>query len=391
MTPKKIIHKLHLWLGFGSGIIIVFLGITGCMLAFEREIETMQSFRYVAPQKKSFVEPSVLKETATKLLPGKILHSVVYGTKKDAAQMLFYNGLEYYYVIFMNPYAGKVLKVKNMNKDFFRIIINGHYYLWLPNIGQPVVTTATLIFLITLITGLVLWWPRNNAAKKQRFKIKWNARWRRRNYDLHNVLGFYMTWIAIFLALSGMVMGFQWFAKSVYWATSSGKSLTGYYEPASQKPASATTPFSAEDKVWGIMQNSYKNAETIEVHYASSDSSPIVADANPDASTLWKTDYRYFDQYTLKEMPVTDFYGRFGEASVADKIQRMNYDIHTGEILGLPGKILAFFASLIAASLPITGFYIWWGRKRKRKRQNLFTQTSIGSFAVYENYNEIKL
>ena len=39
----------------------------------------------------------------------------------------------------------------------------------------------------------------------------------------------------------------------------------------------------------------------------------------------------------------------------------MNYDIHVGNILGFPGKVLAFFASLIAASLPITDFKLWWG------------------------------
>jgi len=381
MHLKKLILKLHLWLGLASGIIVVFLGITGCMLSFEREIETLQAFRYVTPQEKPFVEPSVLKETATKLLPGKVLHSVIYGSKKEAAQMVFYNGLEYYYLIFMDPYTGKVLKVKNMAHDFFRIIINGHYYLWLPpNIGQPIVATATLLFLITLISGLVLWWPRNKAAAKQRFKIKWNVRWRRRNYDLHNVLGFYITWIAIFLALSGLVMGFQWVAKSVYWATSGGKTLTNYYDPVSPKSSIKPVAFSAEDKVWEMMHATYTNAQTIEVHYASSDSSAILAAINPDASTLWKTDYHYFNQYTLKEIPVNSFYGRYDQATVADKIARMNYDIHTGEVLGLPGKILAFLASLIAASLPITGFYIWWGKKHKKKYQNNFTKKET----VYE-------
>jgi uncharacterized iron-regulated membrane protein len=47
----------------------------------------------------------------------------------------------------------------------------------------------------------------------------------------------------------------------------------------------------------------------------------------------------------------------------------MNYDIHVGAVLGLPGKIIAFCASLIAASLPITGFYIWWGRRKKKKAE----------------------
>jgi len=368
MTFKKIIRVAHLWLGMAFGIIIVFLGITGCMLSFEREIETLQTFRYVTPQEQSFLPPSALKETATHLLPGKTLHSVLYGSKKEAAQMIFYSGLDYYYIIFMNPYTGKVLKVKNMDKDFFRIIINGHYYLWLPpHIGQPIVTWATFIFLILLITGIVLWWPRNKAATKQRFKIRWQVRWRRRNYDLHNVLGFYMTWIGIILALSAMVMGFQWFAKSVYWVSSGGKTLPAYYEPVSHKLASANYPISAEDRVYEIMKASYKNAETIEIHYAANDSSSITAGANPDESTYWKTDYRYFDQYSLKEIPVTHTFGRYNNASVADKISRMNYDVHTGEVLGLAGKIIAFLASLIAASLPVTGFYIWWGKKHKKK------------------------
>lgn len=45
----------------------------------------------------------------------------------------------------------------------------------------------------------------------------------------------------------------------------------------------------------------------------------------------------------------------------------MNYDIHVGSILGFPGKVLAFLASLIGASLPITGYLIWYGRKFKKK------------------------
>lgn len=46
----------------------------------------------------------------------------------------------------------------------------------------------------------------------------------------------------------------------------------------------------------------------------------------------------------------------------------MNYDLHVGSILGLPGKILAFFGALIGASLPVTGFLVWWGKRKKKKK-----------------------
>jgi uncharacterized iron-regulated membrane protein len=55
----------------------------------------------------------------------------------------------------------------------------------------------------------------------------------------------------------------------------------------------------------------------------------------------------------------------------------MNYDIHVGAILGLPGKIIAFLASLIPASLPVTGFLIWWGKKKKGKKESGEAKTSI--------------
>ncbi|KKX50092.1 hypothetical protein L950_0212195 [Sphingobacterium sp. IITKGP-BTPF85] len=50
-------------------------------------------------------------------------------------------------------------------------------------------------------------------------------------------------------------------------------------------------------------------------------------------------------------------------------MRALNYDIHLGSILGIPGKMLVFLASLIAASLPVTGFYIWYNRRKKKKKK----------------------
>jgi uncharacterized iron-regulated membrane protein len=55
------------------------------------------------------------------------------------------------------------------------------------------------------------------------------------------------------------------------------------------------------------------------------------------------------------------------------KMNNMNYDVHVGQILGLPGKTIAFLASLICASLPITGFIIWLGKRKKSKSKKVKT------------------
>ena len=102
---------------------------------------------------------------------------------------------------------------------------------------------------------------------------------------------------------------------------------------------------------------------------------------NHRPGTYYDADYYHYDQYTVKELPATGVYaGAFKDAAIEDKIARMNYDIHVGAILGLPGKIMAFFGSLICASLPVTGFMIWRGRKKKsksRQAQPKFADTVI--------------
>ncbi|OQP47048.1 peptidase M4 [Niastella yeongjuensis] len=370
MTVKKIIGKVHLWLGFTSGIVVFIIAVTGCLYAFQAEISklTGKAYRNVAPQNTPYLQPTQLKDIAEKQLPGKHLHSVQYGTRNEAVIATFYNfeqGNEYYYTLFVNPYSGAVLKVKNMDRDFFRIVLLGHYYLWLPEtVGQRITIYATIIFLVMMITGIILWWPRNKAAAKQRFSLKWNAAWRRRNYDLHNVLGFYMTWVVIFMAITGLIFGWQLLANAIYKTAGGKKSLT-YQEPLSDTTKITRAAVLPVDQLWRQMQQEHKDAATIEMHFPGTDKSAIEVAVNTDAYTYWKTDYRFFDQYSLKELSVGHIYGRFKDAKGADKLLRMNYDIHVGAIWGLPGKILAFFASLIAASLPVTGFMIWCGRKRK--------------------------
>lgn len=390
MSVKKIIGTIHLWLGLTSGLVVFVLAVTGCIYAFQSEIQNLtQPYRFVEQQDRSFRPPSELKAIAEGLLPEKHIHAVLYRETSQAAQVVFYNFEPdyYYYLVYLNPYSGEVLKVKDMETDFFQFILQGHFYLWLPpSIGQPVVATATLIFVIMLITGIILWWPKNTAVAKQRFAVKWNARWRRKNYDLHNVFGFYVLSIALVLALTGLVWGFQWFAEAWYKTAGGEKSLT-YEEPVSDTTANKTLDTPAIDWVWYKMKEQYPDAKVIEVHIPTTATSPIAANANPDGSTYWQTDYRYFDPYTLKEQSVSHIYGRYGSASNADKLFRMNYDIHTGALIGLSGKVLMFFASLICASLPVTGVTIWWGRRNKKAKTETHEAVQVSNEVEEELVN----
>lgn len=373
MKLKPWISKIHLWLGLSSGLVVFIVAVTGCIYAFQAEIQDLvQPYRFVDEVGETVLPPSEVWKIADEALPGKHLHGILYPQVENRAAQAIYYSFEdhYYYFVYVDQFTGKVLKVKDEFADFFRIVLDGHFYLWLPqDIGQPVVASFTLVFLVMVISGLILWWPKKKKGVEKSFKIRWDARWRRKNYDLHQVLGFYVMIFALVFALTGLVWGFTWFRDGYYAMTTGGKQYVEYYAPVSDSTFQYQGEIPGIDRVWMKMREEYPTAEWIEVHPPDYEHGSFAANANPDASTYWKMDYRYFDQYTLEELPVDHVWNRFHEASVGDKLQRMNYDIHVGAIGGLPGKFLAFCLSAIIASLPVTGFLIWWGRKKKDKKE----------------------
>lgn len=82
--------------------------------------------------------------------------------------------------------------------------------------GTWVVDIPTIVFLITLISGFILWWPklwRGTQLKRNLWK-DWKSNWKSLNYDLHNVIVIYSFFIAIKLAITGLVFIFPSFKTS---------------------------------------------------------------------------------------------------------------------------------------------------------------------------------
>src|SRR5688500_6400152 len=123
MTIKKFIGKIHLWLGLSCELVVLFLGITGCILAFEIEIRNLtESFSKLKVECKVYLPPSSIRALAEKHLISKKALGVEYSGKGKAAVAAYYDETQYE-LVFINPYSGEVLKHKNMTEDFFRIIL----------------------------------------------------------------------------------------------------------------------------------------------------------------------------------------------------------------------------------------------------------------------------
>lgn len=380
MTFKKIILKIHLWLGLGSGLIIVILGITGCIYVFDEELRPIVYHdSYYANETKNEQKPlsELVKIAQDSVGTDKPINSINIRNEKDATVIVqtnktfenknaiwYWDTTEYSYNIYINPFTGKIQKIEDATTEFFEVIFSLHWSLLLTNdIGQPIVGIAVIIFIISLITGLILWWPKNKAAAKQRYWFRWKntTQWKRKNYDLHNILGFYVMIFALLIASTGLVWSFEWFDNGVKWIANGGQTIERKQEEI-KSDISKKDIQNPLDKINATLKHDYPNAKNYIVSIPSDSlQSQFVFIENGGS---FDRVFLQFDQYTGKILEKKTFADR----NNGDKLRSLNYPIHSGGILGLPGKILAFFASFICASLPVTGFYIWWGRNNKKKK-----------------------
>ncbi|MGQ1947596.1 PepSY-associated TM helix domain-containing protein [Geofilum sp. OHC36d9] len=366
---KHFFVKLHLILGLLSGIIVFIMTITGALYTFKTEIESItQAYKKVSVENRSFIPPSQALEIGEKANPGVAIHGVIYRDSIDALEVVYYQANPLYYgASYLNPYSGEVIKTVNFINTFFGFVLRGHTSLWLPSkIGKPIVAIASIIFLLMIITGLFLWWPRKTSTGN--FTFTKGASSSLKKMEMHKIVGFYAGWIGLILVLTGMTWLFDGFDKITYKAMG-GKKEVSYSVPKSD--LSTRKDKMLHQASIDILYNRIKTLNPalhfIEIHAVKDSSSSVLVELNRDPTTHWKMDYLFFDQYTLAPIKPKHIYGSFEDAQIPDKIKRMYYDIHTGSIGGIFGKIIVFLGSLFCASLPVTGFLMWWKRKKEKR------------------------
>lgn len=380
-TFKHWIGVGHLWLGLASGLIVLFLSITGCIYVFSQEIQDWQRSEaiYVPQVKQSRLPLSVVWKETKKALgdtiiindvhvysnPEKALEFHCYKAAENKDAFWYFDAIDYYYKAYVDPYTGKVLAIYDEEKDFFNIVKMLHWSLLINHpVGQQITGWATFIFVVMLITGIILWWPKNKAARKQRFWFKWKdaTKWRRKNYDLHNILGFYISSVAIIMAFTGMVWAFTWFQAIVYVAGSG--SITPPVALAEQSAISTGSKDAAFDKAYAFTKKRYSDADAISIGMPADTArtAPIDVYVQQYPGKYYVYHSAQFDQYTGKFLKER----MHSERNFGEKLITANYDIHVGAILGIPGKILVFIASFVCMLLPVSGFLIWYGRTFKK-------------------------
>ncbi|SFH23520.1 PepSY-associated TM helix domain-containing protein [Pedobacter insulae] len=370
MKIKKLITQLHLWLGLASGLVVFILGLTGAIYAFSNEIKDViykdRRFVSAVPHREKLPLDTLL-EIARKSLgkehritraeisqdPTRSFMFRAFKINKKATG--YWNYYDYYLKVYLDPYTGKVIFMEDASQEFFTVVLALHMNLLLgEGLGHFIVKWSTVCFVILLLSGLVLWWPKKWKHKqlKKSLTIKWNSKFKRLNYDLHNVLGFYAMLLLLIIALTGLAWSFD---------------LTTEAKSKVLSDTTLSTKASADDILKQALHQAPKTAYFL-YNFPAAKSGTVNLSAYQHHHHLYDRMQYRFDQYNGKLLqsarPVAS-------SKITTKLIALNYDLHTGTAFGLVGKLVAFIVSLIAAALPVTGLIIWLKKGKKMEKKQL--------------------
>jgi uncharacterized iron-regulated membrane protein len=367
---KKIIGWLHLWLGISSGLVVMIVALTGSLLVFEDELEHLfqPSLYYVqVPAQAEKLPLSVLAADVKKSYPDYRLNSII--TETEANRTVIFTVLKgknaktgKLIAMAVNPYTGKIIKALDQNNRFFSVVLRLHRYLCMGETGKVITGISCSIFVILIISGLVLWWPKRQN-RKQRFRVKWNASsYKRLNWDLHAVFGFYVNIILLFISLTGLVWSYKWVNNLIYYSFDGSLKAVKAKAPKNEPVKDSSLAYL--DKILATTSEKLAYPGTANIRFGEDSLAMSVIKENTTASISNVSDILYFQKGTGKLLQER----LYDNESKGTKVRRIIYPIHTGSLYGWPTKILALIAALTAATLPVSGLIIYLGRKKKKKK-----------------------
>lgn len=220
---NKFFKKLHLWVSVPFGIVITITCFTGALLVFESDITAFlnRDLTSVNPSGKPLPVDELVAKVEPALEEGVTVTGV--SVSDDPAEAYKVNlSKPHRAAIYVDQYTGEV-KGRYERPAFFDVTRRLHRWLmdtrpedgaiyW----GKLIVGASTLAFVAILITGIVIWWPRNRKMLKNRLQIAIKKGKNRFWYDLHVAGGFYAVLFLLAMALTGLTWSFEWYRDGFY-------------------------------------------------------------------------------------------------------------------------------------------------------------------------------
>jgi uncharacterized iron-regulated membrane protein len=396
---------LHRWVGLLIAGFLFVSGVTGAIISWDHELDDLLNPHLMHAEAKGPALPPLALAAQVEardprvqvtfiplaVEPGESLGLGVTGRVDPKTKHQIEPG---YNEIFLDPATGEELGRRNWGavwpittETFVSFLYVLHYTLHIPEMwgidrwGLWLMGGIALLWTIDCFIGFYLTLPMNKGARpaRQSFWQRWKPAWKiktsgsafRINFDIHRAFGLWL-WGILF------TVAFTAFSLNLY---------SEVFYPVMSKVSKVTPgPFDVRKP------HGHDDPIIPKVTYAQ-----VIATAEAEAARRgWTAPAGgafYTPDYGLYGVGFYEPGGDHGAAGVgppylyydgvtgapagaqvpwkgtaADIFVQAQFPLHSGRILGLPGRILISFMGIVVAALSVTGVVIW-ERKRQARRQ----------------------
>lgn len=375
---RNVIFWCHLAAGATAGVIILIMSVTGVLLAYQRQIERWADTRaYVVTRPSPDAPRLPVEALLARAREGQAASPssfTLYADADEPATVSFQGGRN----LFVNPYTGEVLGGGSPGvRAFFRAVTDWHRWLGAGGEGRAAARAVTgasnLLFLFVVMSGLYLWWPRRWTKAAVR-AVTWFRRTqggRARDFNWHNVVGFWSAVPLFVVVLSGVVISYAWASNLVY-------KLAGEEPPAQQQRgpgpqqgqqgAGPSVPLEGLGLLLTKAQGQVEGWRSITLQLPSKTDAPVTFAI--DRGNGGQPQLR--SQLTLaRATGEVVRWEQYANNTLGRRMRTWLRFAHTGEVYGLVGQTVAALASAGGALLVYTGLslalrrlFAWLARRR---------------------------
>ncbi|WP_035013194.1 PepSY-associated TM helix domain-containing protein [Catenovulum agarivorans] len=357
MLHKNFFRQIHLALACCVCVFLIVLSVTGALLVYAKDIQAWWSPHYwlvEPPNKSQLIDYDQLLENAEKAYSQPVSYLSIESQRDKAWQGRFLDG-KYFNV---NPYTAQVLVIYDYTDTLYGFTLYLHrWLLWQQADDYPLrnlVSTAVLLFIILCLVGLYLW--AKPAKRLKRLRIKPHKNKRIFYYQLHSVIGVYLTIPLVLIAFSGLT--FNW-----------SKQTSAVIEFITRGPIEAraaspqvTTAESNRQLSWqkAISQamQSMPDAQLQRIYFAKPDEQVVMLRVkNPGEFHPYS--YIWFNQLTGEVLQTQNA----SIANVTTQIWNFRYPFHIGNFAGPLLQFFWFILGLSPLLFVFTGGYLFIKRK----------------------------
>jgi uncharacterized iron-regulated membrane protein len=346
---KKIVLYIHTTAGLLSGLFILLMSLSGAALVFHEELDTGRN---------SFFDPGTYRisvDSAYGVIQKAYPHAQVSNCEiRSTGVFSFfiydssYKKGEKAIEVFVHNQTGSIAGKRGAGDHFVSWLSKFHNSFHLGKTGEWLLGFFALVFLLSIITGLILF--RENTLAVLLFR---RSAYKKNN--LHQIIGVWALVFNLMIAVTGFWMQRYVFKKEFYHSYN--------YTPVIKPSPPLSFKF---DSAYAAIKKQYPDFTAAVIYFAQSNSGKTAVYGSR-ASNAYIHSKKFADAIMLDSAGGIAKTRMINENSADDKYDIINSQLHMGKYGGWGIKIIYFVFGLTGALLSITGFLLWYRRRKVKK------------------------